>query len=92
MKYVMAEVRQGDSAKAVPLLFPNFLVHREMATVFRRALRRHGFEEVSFGSAGEVDFGIGGGFECSGRSETMQLEARTEDARIIELYDYLHGL
>lgn len=88
-KYIIAKVR-GD--KKVPLVFPDFLVHKEIARVFKQALRRHGFDDVEFVSAGMVDFGIGGGFECSGLSETLNLCSNPEDGRVIELYDYLHGM
>lgn len=85
MKYIMAKVRGN---KKVPLVFPDFLVHREMALTFKQALHRHGFDEVEFVSAGTVNFGIGGGFECSGFSESLKLYSNPEDGRVIEMYDY----
>lgn len=88
MKYVMAKLKDG---KKVPLVFPNFLVHKEMATAFIRVLHRHGFDEVEFVSAGELTM-FGAGVECSGFSETLNLTAAEGDAKIIELYDYLHGM
>lgn len=88
MKYIMAEL---DGGKKVPLVFPNFLVHKEMARVFMQALRRHGHDYVKFVSAGELTM-FGAGVECSGFSETMGLKAVKEDAKVIEMYDYLHGV
>lgn len=88
MKYVMAELNGG---KKVPLVFPAFLVHSEMAAAFKQALRRHGFEEVKFVSAGEANL-VGTGVDCSGSSETMKLTAAKEDGKVIEMYDYLHGM
>jgi len=91
MKYVMAEVKRGSLVKKVPLVFPNELVHREMATVFKQALHRHGWDDVRFVSAGELVM-FGAGVECSGSSETMGLTAQDGDARVIEMYDYMHGV
>lgn len=91
MKYIMAEIAVGEAKKKVPLVFPNFLVHSEMANLFKQALIRHGAREVQFVSAGELTM-FGAGVECSGFSETMGLMAVKEDAKVIEMYDYLHGV
>jgi hypothetical protein len=45
---------------------------------------------VKFISAGELAM-FGAGVECSGFSETMGLTALDDDARVIEMYDYMHG-
>lgn len=92
MKYIMAEVRQGSITRKVPLIFPNFLVHSEMARVFKHALFRHEVDEVKFVSAGEYGPLFGAGLATMGKSETLGLASDPDDAKVIEMYEYLHGV
>jgi hypothetical protein len=73
----------------VPVIFPEFMVHHDVAEVFRYVLKvRHKFTEVEPVSAGffSVDSG-----ECHGESETLALKASEDDGVTIRTYGYTHG-
>lgn len=70
MKYIMFEDFAGDPT---PIIFPNRIDHGDMREQmpYTRAL-----------SAGYVTYGPEG-FQCHGRSKTLELEAGNQDAQII---------
>lgn len=92
MKYVMMHCKSSGSLpdRMVPLIFPDFLVHRDMAFWFKHyLLRYHLFSDVQPRSAGEYNSMSG---ECSGGSETLNLTAHELDGAIIATYEYMHGI
>lgn len=87
MKYIVLETEQ-DNPQKVPLIFPDFLVHSEMARHLREAIRRHLGVESKAVSAGNIVFED---VVTTGKSETLKLTSRDEDAKMIAMYDYLKG-
>lgn len=71
MKYIMFEDFSGT---AVPVIFPNRINHDEM---------REQMPYTKVLSAGYVSHGPGG-FSCHGSSKVLQVEAGSDDAKIIQ--------
>lgn len=80
MKYIIMAKDFGTVIHRVPIIFPNTLVHSDVAVATANILT--GYEPVS---AGEYDPVSG---SCSGRSSTLGLEASDEDSSTILLNDY----
>lgn len=86
MKYIMFEsVDQDGLTRAVPVIFPDFLVHAEVAGRLRGLVP--GITRVV--SAGTALVNVDATTEGS---ETLGVRARDKDSRIINMYDYLHGI
>lgn len=85
MKYIILydEIRDQH----IPLIFPDMLVHADVAKSITRALPNPTYPVA----AGEISVGILG-YECHGFSETLKLQSRPQDASIINSMDYCHGL
>lgn len=88
-KYVMMEATYGKSAVLFPVIFPDKMVHLEMATVLKLMSPLDGHKPRVV-SAGEVTGLIVNA--TVGRSVTLQVDSREEDAGIIESYPYIHGV
>ena len=88
MKYVMLQMDAGEVKKMVPVIFPDVFVHSYVAEKLMTCLPLVGAVEVR--SAGFVN--LLGSVNCFGGSETLGVDAHPDDARIIETYDYLHGI
>lgn len=89
MKYVMFEVDPAGTGltRLEPVIFSNALVHAIVAEGVQRVMARHHWHARPV-SAGTVEFDVGSA-ECSGRSETLNLESDAErDARVINSVDY----
>lgn len=99
-KYVIMRVGNNE----VPIIFPEHLVHSAMADALRdyyakiaqtmsgnllspQAIEKLKQEIVPV-SAGEVRLDVG---PCSGRSETLGVEAREDDGQFLNSYNYHHG-
>lgn len=96
MKYVMIEIpAHGElPARRVPVIFPDSLVHADVAAameaVVKSTLVPKARVKPKTTSAGECYLD---NVKCHGSSESLNLEARERlDARVIEMYDYLHGI
>lgn len=96
MKYVMIEVpAHGElPARRVPVIFPDMLVHADVAhameLVVKSTLAPKAKIKVKTTSAGECRLDD---VVCHGGSETLNVDSRERlDARVIEMYDYLHGI
>jgi len=90
MKYVMLSVRVGDTIKLVPIIFPDFLVHSDVADVVKNILSSvHHLALGPVFSAGDISFEE---VECSGESTTLKLKSNPYDSDVIESYSYLHGI
>jgi hypothetical protein len=90
MKYVMLRCRIGSITKMVPIIFPNELVHQDVAEAITHLIgMKHGWdaEVVGAGEVGGLDVSA-----CSGGSETLSVSSRKEDASVINGYDYWHGI
>ncbi len=88
MKYIMLRVKRGkELSRLVPIIFPSFLVHKEVTKAIVNVLKRDDFE-VELVSGGDYNSIIR---TCSCSSEILKLKSNPEDARVILMYDYEHG-
>lgn len=84
MKYVMfIKDEGGDFPIAYPVLFPNNLVHQEVA----EALMAGPLEGFKVRSAGELT-SVGKGQGVTGKSDTIGVQSHPDDERIINMQDY----
>lgn len=91
MKYVMFEIRHDSIVINVPIMFPDSLVHSLVADEMQRVFKKHRWPNARVVSAGSVT-GIDDVY-TSGESETLGVASRGKrDQRIIENYDFLHGI
>jgi hypothetical protein len=92
VKYVMLEVTAQGITRKIPILFPDMLVHLEVANAIKplleRQLRNVSIEIVSAGFFNSNDVDI----VCTGGSESCGVNAQDLDAMTIAMHDYLHGL
>lgn len=90
MKYIVFRISQNGFERDVPIIFPNQLVHAIVAVSMMDCLKQH-FEKFVIRpvSAGTVNVPIA---ECSGESETLNLNSRHNDDNLIAMYDYFHGI
>lgn len=89
MKYIMLKVDLPEIAKLVPIIFPDFMVHEDVAAVIGVVLEDRHKLTATVHSAGDITFEYP---MCSGRSETLGLDASNSDSAIISTYDYFGGL
>lgn len=90
MKYVMLEIKIGDSIQHFPIIFPAMLVHKDMADMITSRLRReHNISDAVSVSAGFITID-----ECSvaDHSESLNLKSAAKDEETIEQYNYYHGI
>jgi len=91
MKYIMFEVKLSSSISvSVPIIFPSSLIHRHVVSSVLPTLRvTYRDKNVRLVSAGFYDTISG---DCSGKSETLNIECNKGDKEIILSYEYAHGL
>jgi hypothetical protein len=97
MKYVMLRLEMGGVERDLPIIFPSSLVHASVFEAIRsmrefvEPVRWHRpLADAVAVAAGELTMGD---VCCSGKSETLKLTSRhRDDARIILMNDYLHGI
>lgn len=89
-KYVMFENKVGTLTVMFPVIFPDKMVHKDVAAHLRHLMPgwRHG--GVKAVSAGKIEHltvhGLGG------NSDTLGLESNPDDKGIIDDYSYMHGI
>lgn len=91
MKYIVIEITTGSIKQEMPFIFPNHLVHKDVAKNMQSFLNReHQWSDTRVVSAGEISpFGV----ECYGKSSTLGVESRKyEDSRLIQFHDYGIGI
>lgn len=89
MKYVMFSIQVADTTKMVPVIFPDFMVHKDIAKAIKTVLVNVHKFTPRIESAGDISLGV---CECSGKSETLKVGSSRADNHIVNHYDYLHGL
>lgn len=89
MKYVMLSVEVAGITKMVPIIFPDFMIHEDVAKAVRSILTETHKFTPKIESAGDIDLGV---CECSGRSETLKIESHPRDSVTVSQYTYFHGL
>lgn len=87
-KYVMLRTKVGTLEIDVPVIFPDKLVHADVARAIAPLL------------PGKFEYAVGAGQvnmlevrSVEGRSESMGIASRGHhDAKVINTYDYTHGV
>ena len=92
MKYIMLEIPYtGGIRQKIPIIFPDQLVHEDVAEHMKLMIFRSMAKIAGPVSAGFID--LGSEIACHGDSETLRLHSLEDlDAGVIRTYDYLHGL
>lgn len=92
MKYVVLKVKVGSTEREMPFIFPNLMVHQNVAAYMVGLLHTaHGWDDCEIVAAGEVS--LFGGVSCSGGSESLGVKSRgKQDEELFQMYDYLHGV
>lgn len=88
MKYIMFRIDSpGDLPREFPLIFPNVLIHEDVAKAAIAGIPELAKAEVV--AAGECMIS-----HCAtgGNSFTLQINGRAEDALHIRMMDYNHGM
>jgi len=92
MKYIVLEIKNGDTKREWPIIFPDMMVHRQVADIVQNHLAVDCKLNSRIIAAGSVSF-FGGEVRCDGESETLNIESRgSEDEKLIKMFDYLHGI
>jgi len=86
VKYVILQVTQGTLKRELPVIFPDCVCHDDMALWFSQALPN--VEKVKAVSAGFCALRV----NTEGKSETLGLSSRPVDDRLINTFDYYHGI
>jgi hypothetical protein len=87
VKYVVLQRQHCGLPQDVPVIFPDYLIHAQVAAVIGALPGMEKAKPVSAGSL--ASFGIDA--EPLGFSESLNLAAREEDGAIIKMHDYLCG-
>lgn len=89
-KYVMLQVDLGlHSRKMIPIIFPDFMIHDEVAKSFKSILSSVHKMDATVFSAGEITFEDP---ICEGGSSTLKIDSDDDDERTIRMYNYFHGI
>lgn len=85
MKYIMFQQQQGEMTKLVPVIFPNDLVHKDVAD----ALQQLVLKDTAIHSAGFIS---PLNLKPEGGSETLNIKADPDtDELVIKMNDYGAG-
>lgn len=90
MKYIMFETELDNGLKQrIPIIFPDIMVHSQVARSIGHHFRREHDMDVTPVSAGFIRLG-----DCSvhGESETLKLSANSGDGQIIRNYWWSKGI
>jgi hypothetical protein len=89
VKYIIFRTTVAGAAREVPVMFPQELVHRQVALRLERLIREIGDGDCAVVAAGTVRVDS---VVCTERSETLNVDSRgSKDKRLIESFDLLHG-
>lgn len=89
MKYIILRRKIADIIQAVPIIFPDVLVHKHVAQAIKNLPGNPYFIENKVYSAGDINFHIR---SCTGRSTTLNISSTEQDKNIITLADYFQEL
>lgn len=82
MKYIMFKRKTKGLTHYLPVVFPNQVVHADMAAACEASPAFKGYRVHSAGEFTPMSC------ECSGRSDTLGVESGPQDSRRILLNDY----
>lgn len=93
VKYIVLEIIQDELTREVPIIFPAFMIHADVAKYIKHQLAmEHETTNVKTVSAGELNL-FGAELNCSGFSETLNIKSRgVEDTQLLSMYNYTHGV
>lgn len=89
MKYIVWRTTVAGARRDLPVLFPDELVHKDVAESLRCLLYdlTDGEPEVVAAGFARVDSVV-----CTGKSETLDKASRgSADKKLIESFDLMHG-
>lgn len=87
MKYIVLRQNFGSFAKEIPVIFPDVLVHSDVAETMKRLPELRSADVISAGFVSSLDCDVA----CHGESTTLKLKSRGEqDSKFIKMYDYCH--
>lgn len=89
MKYIMMETVSSGVKKLIPIIFPDFMTHSDLAEHVQSILETQHKLQTQVRSAGSIDINVDG---CFGESETLHVKSKDGDDRVINSYDHLHGI
>lgn len=82
MKYIMFKREENDLSKLIPIIFPNDLVHADVAKALQESVLK-GHSIVSAGSISPLNW------QAKGRSETLDVRSNPiVDSHVIKMNDY----
>ncbi|WP_048795427.1 MULTISPECIES: hypothetical protein [Serratia] len=87
MKYIMLRT-SGNIPRDIPIIFPDQLVHDDVAQAIKGMSEDYRFADAAIVSAGFCRVAVA----CSGKSETCGVGSRDCDDDVINTYDYTLGL
>ncbi len=86
-KYIMLELDSGSFKRRVPIIFPDLLVHADVAAALQQT---PGMADAKPVSAGSIDLFAEA---CHGKSTTLNVASNGEgDAELINTFPYFHGI
>lgn len=87
-KYIIIELTKTDGVKnSMPVIFGKEINHNDMSQrTVHNLWQNDNVESAKTVSGGFVY--LGDGIECHGRSETLDMDSRKQDAEIITGYKY----
>lgn len=89
MKYIVLEVTHGGSTRELPVIFPELLVHANVAKALATMRGLENAKPISAGFLSSMDVSPA----CHGASESLELKSRGKvDDNLIMMHDYLHGI
>ena len=89
-KYVMFQIEIGEcTVQEIPVIFPDVFVHKHVEQYLSRLFVREHQKFPKCVSAGFIRLG---NVTTYGKSDSMNLESREEDASIIDSFICSHGL
>jgi len=89
MKYIMLTVKPENDEYDLPIIFPDKLVHKDVAQAVQHMLvMKYGGHPSSVKSAGFIHLGP---TEVYGDSETLMKKSEDIDSLTITTYNYTHG-
>ncbi|WP_339844362.1 hypothetical protein [uncultured Halopseudomonas sp.] len=92
MKYIMLQIMtgtQGDLVREFPVIFPDALVHADVAEAITKLPELATAKPVAAGFLSSLGLEA----ECYGESETLQIKSRGDlDSSRICMLDYSHGI
>lgn len=86
MKYIIAKRRDGGVTRRIPIIFPNYLAHAEVAKALESIIGKQ------IDSAGEFSSLDLSDIKPHGHSDSLNKDSKRNDGQIIANQDYWHGL